>query len=354
MTDLLLAELQSDLARDAESADSDPVWPAASWAALVRAGVLTWSLPAEVGGEERSTVELLAGYEQLASSCLTTAFILSQREAACRRLRDTANSGLRREMLPSLASGEKFATVGLSQLTTSRQHTRPAMTARQSGERWILDGVMPWVTGAARADYFITGAVLPDGRQILAVVPSGLQGLSVGPPLNLMALRGSLTAEVRCREVALEERWLLAGPAPQVMSGKSGGTGGLETSCLALGLAKAAITWLQDESHIRKDLSEVTGALQEVLDRSRQEMLEMARSGASPAQAAQLRARANSLVLRSTQVALTAGKGAGFVHPHPTQRWARQALFFLVWSCPRPAAEATLAYLTRDVDEERS
>ena len=39
-------------------------------------------------------------------------------------------------------------------------------------------------------------------------------------------------------------------------------------------------------------------------------------------------------------------KGVGFVHPHPAQRWARQALFFLVWSCPRPAAEATLGYLT--------
>jgi hypothetical protein len=39
---------------------------------------------------------------------------------------------------------------------------------------------------------------------------------------------------------------------------------------------------------------------------------------------------------------LTASKGTGFLRDHPAQRWARQALFFLVWSCPRPAAEATL------------
>jgi hypothetical protein len=55
-----------------------------------------------------------------------------------------------------------------------------------------------------------------------------------------------------------------------------------------------------------------------------------------------LRARANVLALRATQAALTANKGAGFVRPHAAQRRARQALFFLVWSCPRPAAEATL------------
>jgi hypothetical protein len=71
-------------------------------------------------------------------------------------------------------------------------------------------------------------------------------------------------------------------------------------------------------------------------------MHELAVAAAPPEKATALRAGANSLVLRATQTALTASKGAGFVRSHPAQRWARQALFFLVWSCPRPAAEATL------------
>ena len=54
---------------------------------------------------------------------------------------------------------------------------------------------------------------------------------------------------------------------------------------------------------------------------------------------------AHSLVTRATQAYLTARKGTGFLRTEPAQRWARQALFFLVWSCPRPAAEATLALL---------
>src|SRR5438046_2666390 len=82
--------------------------------------------------------------------------------------------------------------------TTSRQHVKPALVAKGSGDSFILDGVMPWVTGAPEADHFITGAVLEDGRQVLAVLPSELPGVSVGPPLELMALQGSLTAEVRC------------------------------------------------------------------------------------------------------------------------------------------------------------
>jgi hypothetical protein len=79
--------------------------------------------------------------------------------------------------------------------------------------------------------------------------------------------------------------------------------------------------------------------------RLRNDLHEQARSRGTPEAAAALRPRANALVLRSTQAALTASKGTGFLLDHPAQRWARQALFFLVWSCPRPAAEATLQYL---------
>ena len=58
--------------------------------------------------------------------------------------------------------------------------------------------------------------------------------------------------------------------------------------------------------------------------------------------ASDVRAEANALVLRATQAYLTARKGSGFLRSDPAQRWARQALFFLVWSCPGPVAEASI------------
>jgi alkylation response protein AidB-like acyl-CoA dehydrogenase len=344
----LPADVVSTLEANADAADADPVWPQQSWQVLRQAGVLGWTLPASAGGQDRTARELLEGYGEIAESCLTTAFLLSQREAGCRRLRDSDNATVHRELLPALARGEIFATVGLSQLTTSRQHTQPAMRAQWVGNDLVLDGVMPWVTGAAHADYLVTGAVLSDGKQILAVVPGSAPGVEVGPSLDLMALRGSLTAEVKCHQVAVAKKWILAGPADQVLAGKHGGTGGLETTCLALGLSQAAIAWIHKEAETRPELVDLTGPLQSSLERSRAEMFELAQSGLNAQTAGQLRGRANRLVLRSTQTALTASKGAGFVRPHPAQRWARQALFFLVWSCPRAATEATLAYLTKD------
>lgn len=342
----LPAALLTMLAAHAGEADGRAVWPAASWELLRQADVLGWSIPREYGGVDLNPVEALRGNEQLAAACLTTCFLLSQREAAVRRLRDSGNQALCRELLPALARGERFATVGLSQLTTSRQHTKPALAVRRQGEQFILDGIIPWVTGAAHADHLVIGAVLDDGLQILAVLPRNLPGVEVAPPLDLMALQGSLTAEVRCRDVALDRRWLLAGPAERVLTTGHGGSGGLETSCLALGLAGAAIDYLRQEAVVRAELRDSAERLEKGRQRLRLDMHDLAQTGATPEAAASLRAQANSLVLRATQVALTASKGAGILRSHPVQRWARQALFFLVWSCPRPAVEATLVCLT--------
>jgi alkylation response protein AidB-like acyl-CoA dehydrogenase len=347
--ELVPANTVALLESNAVAADREPAWPSLSWAALRDAGVLGWSVPREHGGLDLPSADLLAGYERLAGACLTTCFILSQREAACRRLRDSGNEALCRDLLPALARGESFATVGLSQLTTSRQHTGPALTARLTDEALVLDGGIPWVTGAARADHLVVGAVLEDRRQVLAVLPRDLPGVSVGPPLELAALEGSLTAEVRCEGVRLPRRWLLAGPAEKVMVvGSRGGTGGLETSCLALGLAGAAVAYLQRESADRPDLADTVERLEAARRPLREEMFRLAGGVGAPDGAAHLRAEANALVLRATQAALTAAKGHGFLRSHPAQRWARQALFFLVWSCPRPVAEATLASLLPD------
>ena len=64
----------------------------------------------------------------------------------------------------------------------------------------------------------------------------------------------------------------------------------------------------------------------------------------------EFRARANSLVLRSTQAALAAAKGTGYVEGHPAGRWCREALFFLVWSCPQPVMAANLCELAGIAD----
>jgi butyryl-CoA dehydrogenase len=338
-------DLLISLAEHAQAADGEAVWPTLSWEILRQTGALRWCIPPQYEGMGLAGVNLLERYEALAGACLTTCFLLSQRDAACRRLQESSNESLRAQLLPALARGERFATVGLSQLTTSRQHVKPALSASATDAGLIVDGTIPWVTGASRAEHIVLGAVLEDGRQVLAVLPMDLPGVRVGPPLDLMALEGSLTAEVCCSNVHIDKNFVLAGPAERVLQAGRGGTGGLETSCLALGLAGAAVAHVRREAEARPDLHDTAERLDRLRQRLRGQMHQLALGQSRPEAALALRSHANTLALQATQAALTISKGTGYLRRHPAQRWARQALFFLVWSCPWPAAAATLASL---------
>jgi alkylation response protein AidB-like acyl-CoA dehydrogenase len=345
MPNVIAQHFLDDLAIHARKADEVPIWPAASWRIVEQLGGLRWTIPKSHGGDELSGIDLLARYESLAGACLTTCFILSQRDAACWRLHALGNDRLCGELFPGLLSGEKVITVGIAQLTTSRQHGKTAVSARFDGDHLVINGVIPWVTGAPRADWILAGAVLDDRQQVLFVLPADSPGVTIGPCLELAALQGSVTAEVRCEAVRLASKWLLAGPAEHVLQ-TDRGAGSLQTSCLALGLASEAIKYLAEEAQRRPEISQHHQRLRDAYEKLRRRMVDLA-DGSSTTDAIQaLRAEANALVLRSTQAALAVSKGTGFLRQHPVQRWARQALFFLVWSCPWPVTAATMDWLT--------
>lgn len=325
-------------------------WPAQQLHWLAQAGVLGWVIPQEFGGSDVSAVDLMRGYQSLAQACLTTTFVLTQRNGACSRLAGCDNDFLKSEFLPELAQGNLFATVGISHLSTSRQHWKqPTVRATLSGGRYRLDGEVPWVTGAPRADLIVTGGSLADGRQVLIALSTNRPGITVGPPVELLALSSSQTATVRLDAVDVEERFLVAGPIERVMQSRAGGTGSLATSALALGLAARALSAMQVETELRADLAPIVSRFQSEYD-SCQERFASALAGEETDEVTcsheLVRESANSLVLRITQAWLAASKGAGFVAGHPAERAVREAMFFLVWSCPRPVIEANLRELS--------
>jgi hypothetical protein len=93
---------------------------------------------------------------------------------------------------------------------------------------------------------------------------------------------------------------------------------------------------------LRTDLAEPLEVLCENWQAYWGQLIDQARGTSDAVSPAQIRTQANALVLRSTQSYLTASRGTGFLRSEPAQRWARQALFFLVWSCPTPVAQAAI------------
>lgn len=344
--DPALDDLCRRLAELAGEVDLTENWPAEGLRLCGEYGVYQWFLPAEWGGQDWSEVDIVRGYLRLAAACLTTTFIITQRSGACGRIAGSGNQFVQRKYLPGLASGEMFATVGISHLTTSRRHlARPVLAARETAEGFVLDGYSPWVTGGPHADIVVTGATLDDGRQILLALPLDLPGVRADEPARLIGVAASHTGPVHCAGVHVDRKWLLAGPVENVMQqGLGAKTGGLQTSTLAIGLASAAIEFLENESNQRADLLPPAVGLRQEQQQMESELLSLA-AGDEVCSLESFRARANSLALRSSQAALAAAKGAGYVIGHPAGRWCREALFFLVWSCPQPVLAANLCEL---------
>jgi len=139
------------------------------------AGVFRWFVPEELGGEGWSAGDIVRGYLRLSAACLTTTFVITQLTGATRRIVGSGRADVQSRLLPDLLTGESLATLGISHLTTSGQHhKKPALLAEETPEGFVLNGFSPWVTGAKHAQYFVIGASLSDGRQLMAGLESNV------------------------------------------------------------------------------------------------------------------------------------------------------------------------------------
>ncbi|NQV29033.1 MAG: acyl-CoA/acyl-ACP dehydrogenase [Rhodopirellula sp.] len=342
--------LLKNLRQQSSELNSPDAWPADQLREMSAAEVLGWLIPDEFGGSGISNADLTAGYEQLAAACLASTFVLTQRNAAIQRIVQSENESLKKDLLPDLVTDELFATVGISHLTTSRQHlSQPAVAAERVDAGYFLSGEIPWVTGADKADIIVCGGTLENNTQILVALETITQGVEIAPAVPLMALNSSRTATVKLNHVFVSLEFLLHGPVENVMKQTGGGAGSYTTSALAVGHAANAIRLICEEADRRPELNEILQPFAAEHAAISADLSQAAgdSSDASPPNlsAEALRQRSNSLALRASQACLAASKGAGFVASHPASRLVAEAMFFLVWSCPQPVVLGNLREL---------
>jgi butyryl-CoA dehydrogenase len=297
------------------------------------AAAFRWAMPRAFGGDELEPLELHLRYEQLARKSLALALILTQRDSAVGIL---AAGGSQR-LLAEVRDGA-FVTVGIAQLTTSRQGGAPALAMREGR----VNGVIPWATGAAKSRYIIAGAADDSGGQILFALPSDAPGVTIDPPLPLVALSETCTSRVRCENLALDRQLILLGPAPNVLSLRRK-TVPIPQAFLALGHARGGVDLIgQHDSDRARNLVTRFG---EQIEQLHTRVLAACAPRSDPSVIPLLRGECNELALRVTHAAVALYKGNALLRSHPAQRLARQAMFLLVWSCPDPVIDCTVDLL---------
>ena len=347
MLDDRLARLKSVLPTIRRRADATDVagdWPAEDLRELDSAGFLTVALPKSFGGAAASALDQHLGYEAIARASLAVALIVSQGDAAI-GLIDASKSLARDAFLKRVASGE-FITVGIAQLTTSRQGGKPALLAVPEGDGYRIDGSIPWCTGAAHAGFIVVGAMTEDARHLLFVLPSDSPGLKVDPPLPLVALRSTWTTALHCEAVHVPQSNVLAGPAEKVLSRDNHLA--LGQAFLAMGLCRGGIDLIAE--HRSGAAQSASASFDAQLRALREQVLALCQAGRESEAAdaaASIRTRCNDLAVRITHAAIALYKGRALLAGHPAQRLAREAMFLLVWSCPNPVIDCTVEMLAR-------
>jgi alkylation response protein AidB-like acyl-CoA dehydrogenase len=304
-------------------------------------------VPREFGGDELSPLELHLRYERVARASVATALILTQRDAAIGYIDANVGAPRRIKALNRLANNEQWTTVGIAQLTTSRQGGAPALRAERVDGGYRLNGVIPWCTAAGQSQTIVAGATLDDGRQILFLLRSESSGIGWDRALDMVALTQTLTSSLRLTNVLVEDAWLLRPPSPNALAGRRNGLT-LGQTFIATGLCQAALDLIA--KHTSDAARAAHARFAEQLETVRAEVHALCQPGreadATTANA-RLRGTCNDLALRVTHTAVALYKGTALLVDHPAQRFAREAMFLLVWSCPNPVIDCTVDLLSQ-------
>ncbi|MEU8079467.1 acyl-CoA dehydrogenase family protein [Catellatospora citrea] len=300
--------------------------PASQLDLLAAEGFYGVAAPPDAGGFGMDLPFAASLVETFASGCLSTAFVWLQHHGPVLAAAHSDRPGIRATWLEPLARGVRRAGIALAGL---RSPTAP-MRVRAVDGGYLLDGVVPWVTGWHMIDTLYTAARDSRDDVHFLFVDAVDAPTLVTTPLELVAVQASRTVDVRfdghfvpadrLADVRAYEKWSSSDASGSALNG-----------FLALGVVNRCCRLL-GPSPLDAELATTRAALL------------AADAGAVPA----ARAAASDLVLRATaQLAVQTGARAVLRDNH-AQRLLREAAFLLVFG-NRPAIRDALLTRLRTV-----
>lgn len=317
------------LAANAEALDADGTQAAQVVPRLAAAGLFRLGMPREFGGEGGidDAVEAIA---DVAAQSLAAAFSFWGQRAFIEYLLQSPNAALRERWLPALLDGTQAGATGLSnamKFLGGIESLAIVAQARADGSGWVLDGSVPWCTNL-RANNFVTAVAVAredGGAPLIVALPSDRAGLERSPDLDLIALRGSNTAALRIRGLAIDEADLLHIDGKQFLPQARPAFLGLQCG-LSIGLARAALDAAEQRSGAGREVLEAPiamqrAALREATDALHAGLLSLRFLG-QPVELFKLRLALSEIVQQAVQLELQASGGRAY-HRDPASTFAR-------------------------------
>ena len=121
-------------------------------------------VPEEYGGQGADSVATCIVIEEVARVCASSSLIPAVNKLGTMGLILAGSDELKKQVLPTLASGEAMASYALSERESGSDAAAMRTRARQDGDRWILNGTKAWITNGGKSTWYTVMASTRPGQ----------------------------------------------------------------------------------------------------------------------------------------------------------------------------------------------
>src|SRR3989442_107871 len=160
---------------------------------LFEQGFTSMGFPKDFGGLELPWPIYVAAMEMCGKACASTALSLAIHGTCCEGVRQFSNPGQKKEYLPQMISGKKFAGFSLTEPGAGSDARNLQTTARLEGGQWVVNGTKMFTTNGGDCDLYFLFAQTPHGPSAALVDAKSAKS---SKHIGKVGYRGSVTAEV--------------------------------------------------------------------------------------------------------------------------------------------------------------
>ena len=189
-----------EIAPYAADVDEQGRFPVEAQNALTKAGFQAVIIPEEYGGEGADELAGCIVIEEVARVCASSSLIPAVNGLGMTPILLSASHELKKQVLPSIASGEAMISYALSEREAGSDAASMKTRARREGDDWVLNGTKCWITNAGISTWYTVMAVTDPEKKANGisafVVHKDDPGFVVGSKERKLGINGSPTREI--------------------------------------------------------------------------------------------------------------------------------------------------------------
>lgn len=329
----------------AKDVDENARFPQEALDALVTSGFNAIHVPEEYDGQGADSIAACIVIEEVARVDASASLIPAVNKLGTMGLILNGSEELKKQVLPSIASGEAMASYALSEREAGSDAASMKTRARKEGDNWVINGTKCWITNGGKSTWYTVMAVTDPEKGANGIsafmVHKDDPGFTVGPLEKKLGIKGSPTAELYFEDCTI--------PADRIIGEEGTGfktalqtldhtrpTIGAQAVGIAQGALDAAIAYVKERKQFGKPISSFQGVEFMIADMAMN--LEAARlmvyTSAARAERGEKnlgfissasKCFASDVAMQVTTDAVQLFGGAGYTRDFPVERMMRDA-----------------------------